>query len=108
MRKAVASCRRLVVLVTEETATSRWLPWETGLADGVAGSEQVALLPLRPSATASDLWLQQRYFDLYGRIEHVTLRGDSQPCWAVRNPDDGKYWRLQAWIEQTGPRKALR
>jgi len=105
LRKAVKACRRLVVLVTEETRSSRWIPWEMGLADGVAGSDRVALLPLRPSATVSVLWLNQQYFELYGRIEHVTLQGERNPCWAVRDPSDHKYWRLRSWLERTTPTK---
>ena len=102
LRKAVVSCRRLVALVTEATSTSRWIPWEMGLADGAAGSTQIALLPLR--ATGADaLWAQQEYFDLYGRIEYVTLSGESAPCWAVRDPTDKKFWTLDQWMWRTTP-----
>lgn len=104
LRKAVVTCGRLVALVTEATSTSRWIPWEMGLADGSAGSTQIALLPLR-AAGASELWAQQEYFDLYGRIEYVTLSSDSHPCWAVRDPVDKRFWRLAQWMRETTPRQ---
>lgn len=100
LRQAVVRCRRLVALVTEATSSSRWIPWEMGLADGSAGTTQVALLPLRASGGA-ELWAKQEYFELYARIEYVTLQGEASPCWAVRNPDDGQYWRLAQWLRNT-------
>lgn len=99
LRQTVRRCRRLVVIVSDQTGSSRWIPWEMGLADGIAGSDHVALLPLRPGPSASTLWLNQKYFDLYARIERVTLEGER--CWGVRDPSDGKYWRLERWIEIT-------
>lgn len=100
LRQVVVRCKRLVALVTEATSSSRWIPWEMGLADGSAGTTQVALLPLRPSG-GSELWAQQEYFDLYARIEYVTLVGEANPCWAVRSPDNGQYWKLAQWLRNT-------
>ena len=102
LRRAIEQCRRLVVIVTENTQTSRWIPWEMGLADAFATPARVALLPLRPSATASELWVKQEYFDLYARIERHTSPGEYTPSWAVRAPD-GQYWTLGAWLNHFKP-----
>ncbi|MBP8806153.1 MAG: toll/interleukin-1 receptor domain-containing protein [Kofleriaceae bacterium] len=102
LRKAIETCRRLVVIVTENTQTSRWIPWEVGLCDAFAGTERVALFPLRPSASASELWIRQEYFDLYPRIERHTASYGTQTEWAVRNPN-GHYSPLAAWLSQTKP-----
>jgi hypothetical protein len=66
LRSAIRETRRLVVLVTENTHTSRWIPWEMGLADAVTsvGADRIALLPLRSSSSASELWAKQEYFEL--------------------------------------------
>src|ERR1700722_5043254 len=34
VRRIVTECRKLVVLFSQKTHTSRWIPWELGLADG--------------------------------------------------------------------------
>ena len=64
LRRAIQTCRRLVVLMTENTHTSRWIPWEVGLADAFATSARVALLPLCSSNSSSELWATQEYFEL--------------------------------------------
>lgn len=103
LRSVVQACRRLVVLATENTSSSRWIPWEMGLADGSAGPTQVAVFPLKASASASEFWAKQEYFELYARIEHVQLQGDRAADWAVRDPLDGKYWTLTQWLALTAP-----
>lgn len=103
LRNAIDACKRLVVIVTENTHTSRWIPWEVGLADAFSGTSRVALLPLKQLSSASELWIKQEYFDLYARIERSVSYPDYQPYWSVRMPD-GQYWTLRAWLEHTKPR----
>ncbi len=91
-----------MVLVTENTSTSRWIPWEVGLADAFAGTNRVVLFPLRSSASASELWVRQEYFDLYARIERHAGPPDYRPDWAVRAPG-GQYWTLRGWLDHTKP-----
>jgi hypothetical protein len=101
LRNAIKECKRLVVLVTENTRTSRWVPWEMGLADAVAGIDHLALLPLRASATAAELWAQQEYFNLYARVErHYSAATGSS--WLVRTRD-GAYIGLSQWVERSRP-----
>lgn len=102
LRTAIRECRRLVVLVTENTRTSRWIPWEMGIADAISGGERVALLPLKATASASDLWAQQEYFDLYARVE--CLHTDGGRMWIVRPPDGSGPYLLSHWIERTQAR----
>lgn len=100
LRAAVQSCKRVVVLTTENTSTSRWIPWEMGLADGSAGPTQVAVLPMRASTAASDLWAKQEYFDLYARIEAVASTGGTS-SWVVRVTPSGQYVPLADWLRTT-------
>jgi hypothetical protein len=102
LRGAIETCKRLVVIVTENTHTSRWIPWEVGLSDAFNGTGRVALLPLKQSASARELWVNQEYFDLYARIER-SVSSDYKPYWSIRMPN-GQYWTLRAWLDHTKPR----
>ncbi len=101
LRGAIGTCKRLVVIVTENTQTSRWILWEVGLADAFNGTGRAALLPLKPSSSASDLRVNQD-FDLYARIER-SVSSDDKWYWSVRMPG-GQYWPLRAWLDHTKPR----
>jgi hypothetical protein len=101
LRNAIRETRRLVVLVTENTKTSRWIPWEMGLADATTGVDRIALLPLRSSGTASELWAKQEYFELYARIERYVT--GSSTSWIVSMPGGGAQY-LSNWLDNTRPR----
>jgi TIR domain len=106
LRNAIQTTRRLVVLVSENTRTSRWIPWEIGVADGIGGADRVALFPIRKDVNTSDLWAHQEYFELYARIESVRWPPSSPPSWIVRVPDgtlSGNIWPLQMWISNSRP-----
>jgi hypothetical protein len=96
LRVAIRDTKRLVVLVTENTHTSRWIPWEMGLADATTGVDRIALLPLRSSTSASELWAKQEYFELYARIER------SGTSWLVYLPD-GNVRTLSHWLDASKP-----
>lgn len=101
LRSTIRAAGRLVVLVTENTHTSRWIPWEMGLADAAKGPDRIALLPLRASSTASEMRAKQEYFELYARIESFGVPG-SAPFWFVITPD-GKVHPLSEWITTSRP-----
>jgi hypothetical protein len=102
LRNAIRHCKRLVVIVTENTQTSRWIPWEMGIADVEFGESRVALLPAKASASASEMWVQQEYFDLYARIEPVASSPSATPTWLVRT-SDGNWISLNDWLSRTKP-----
>jgi len=100
LRNAIRSCRRLVVVVTENTQTSRWIPWEMGIADADVGELRVALLPTRPNLFSAADWSDQAYFTLYARIEPANA--DPNPTWLVRT-SSGQWISLAEWITTTRP-----
>lgn len=93
--QAIADTERLVALVTSQTSTSRWVPWELGLAHGIHSPRRVAVWPVR-ELSEGESWARQEYFDMYPRIEWVRIFGQEQ--WGVRDPTDGRFWRLSGWL----------
>lgn len=93
--QAIEDTERLVALVTGQTATSRWVPWELGLAHGIHSLNRVAIWPVKEREETVS-WPRQEYFAMYPRIETVFIDGAMQ--WCVRDPEDGEYWRLSDWL----------
>lgn len=100
LRNAIRSCRRLVVIVTENTQASRWIPWEMGIADVEFGESRVALLPTKEYSFSAEDWAEQAYFNLYARIEPANT--DRTATWLVRT-SAGKWISLIEWIQSTKP-----
>lgn len=93
LAKRITTSRRMVVVVSMNSARSRWVPWELGLAHGVLGATCVAILPIA-AFSVEQPWAQQEYLGLYPQITwHETARK-----WIVTDPADGKYWNLRWWI----------
>jgi hypothetical protein len=95
LRRQIESCGRLVLIVTENSKVSHWTPWEVGLADGLHGTQKVAMFPIK---MGDDDWGMREYLANYPKIEKITFRRDSRPSIAVGDPSDGKYWRFDQWL----------
>jgi hypothetical protein len=97
VHRVIETCPRLVLLFTEKTNTSRWIPWELGLADGCHSVTRVATFPVSISSK-EEPWGKQEYLGMYPQIVYATLNGN--PQYAVRDPRDGKCWTLAEWLKQ--------
>ncbi|MGE0395971.1 MAG: toll/interleukin-1 receptor domain-containing protein [Kofleriaceae bacterium] len=102
LRAVIRECKRLVALVTENTSSSRWIPWEMGLADAVATEDRVALFPLRPASSSSEAWARQEYFALYPRIEREYSYVQSKNTYVVHLPRGGTC-SLSEWLNRSRP-----
>ena len=100
LRSAIRTCRRLVVVITENTQTSRWIPWEMGIADQELGESRVALLPAKAQSYSAEDWSEQSYFNLYARIEPHSV--NASPTWLVRT-SAGAWISLSDWVSNTKP-----
>jgi hypothetical protein len=85
LRTVIRECKRLVTLVTENTQTSRWIPWEMG-----------------PSINASELWARQEYFALYPRIEREYSPSYNKYSYVVHLPRGGTC-SLTDWLGRSKP-----
>lgn len=117
-------CRRLVVLVSEDnTPTSRWIPWEMGVGDGLRSYAHVALLPVGRSASLTGWLPNQEYFGIYPRIiqgpvgptDFPQISGDPLPRrekqrdhsfwgsssdWLVMDPASKGIWSMNDWLAE--------
>jgi len=65
IRERILQSRSLVVATSAAIVSSRWVPWELGLADGSIG--KVAALPILESTQGA--FSGSEYFDVYPKVE---------------------------------------
>jgi hypothetical protein len=76
----IKQCDRLIVLLTENSKDSKWVPWELGYADGVKSIEKIAILPIKRNvATLDSHFIGLEYMKLYPIISVGTLNSRSVP-----------------------------
>ena len=75
LRKAVKTCRKFVLLVSQRTNGSAWIPWELGLGDGKNNDENVALFP------SAEKYYEQEGADRSSLVYIVVLSGETSRTW---------------------------
>lgn len=98
LKNEINKLKRFVVLVSENSKMSKWIPWELGLSDGLKGVSPIAILPIGESSDEKE-WIEQEYLGLYPRIIYRKIIGDKYEDWHVKDPRDNKCWKLKSWIE---------
>ena len=68
LKSKISENDRFVVLVSEHSKESHWVPWELGLADGVKGMRKIASFPIRSDERE---FKGNEYFSIYPRIELI-------------------------------------
>jgi len=91
LREEIHGCPRLVVIATENSHTSTWIPWELGLGDGFHGFPPNAVLPVTRFGEVPG-WLDTLYFHLYPKIV------DTAGQWWVTDPTGAAGMGLRDWL----------
>lgn len=98
IRSALGRCRKFVLLVSTNSQSSKWIPWELGISDGEKSPASVALLPVSESSN-DQKWAEQEYLDLYDRIIWGNFEGQA-PEWLVYNHHFNNATRLREWLSR--------
>jgi hypothetical protein len=91
LKSEIRKCPRFVVLTTPSSRTSRWIPWELGLADGYKGIPPNATLMFTPEGIV-ETWTKEQYFNLYPKIVNDNWN------WVVTDPRGSATWPLKQWL----------
>ena len=97
IKERIGICRKFLVLATEKSKDSRWVPWELGIADGVRTPANTAILPGLESAT-DFRWTEREYLGVYDRVVWGVLEGESDRVWMVYNHEANSAIRLSKWL----------
>ena len=97
VKRRIAASKGLAYISTSNSTTSKWCPWELGVADGMSGN--VCILPVMDSK-----FVGQEYLGIYPYIEYDKTSGDHRDEFWVYDPKDRrKYIVLREWIKGKKP-----
>lgn len=108
LKKRIREQERFVLLASDKALTSRWVPWELGIADGVREMSEIAVLPFKDSYTD---WTRSEYLGLYPWIEPTSpppstvygVPASALNAFVVRFSNGSAPKTLSDWLRSGGP-----
>lgn len=67
LKKRIASSHVFLFLATQNSMTSRWCPWEIGVADGKKGADWIVIIPTKDATGVKG----SEYLQLYRRLDEA-------------------------------------
>lgn len=98
LKNRIADCKKFVLLASENSKDSRWVPWELGIADSIKGLENIALLAA-VDEHASKTWPSWEYMGLYRHLVWGNLQGYPKPLWMVLDKEQNTARSLEDWLK---------
>lgn len=95
IKRRIYEARKFIVLVSENSKESKWIPWELGIADEKKKIENVALLPIVQNALTEN-WQEQEYLGLYHRI----VFRKNKSVWVVLDHHKNNEIELSEWLKR--------
>jgi hypothetical protein len=97
LRARMQQCRTLIYVHTENSPTSRWMPWELGYFDGFRGA--VAILPV--TATKVQEYKGQEYLGIYPYVDEGMVQFTTNRLRVRRGRTDNREWAAWAGDPRT-------
>jgi len=101
LQKRMSQSKCLIYATSENSSTSKWMPWELGYFDGIK-DKMVGILPLKKCNNGfQDNFKGEEYLSLYYYIDENLNENNENKLW-VRE-DSTKYVLFNDWINGTKP-----
>jgi len=97
LKERITQSRKFVLLTSENSKESRWVPWELGFADGKKGLSNIALFPASDYQYEKE-WASWEYLGLYRRIAYGKLNGYEGDVWMVLDEKKNTADLLKTWL----------
>lgn len=97
VRSRMKSCRSLLFVTSENSSSSKWMPWELGFMD--AKTDKVAILPVVSDTYSKQTFEGQEYLGIYPYID----KDDGGKMFVNESSDC--YVTLLGWLSGTKPYK---
>lgn len=88
---------KFIVLVSENSKNSKWIPWELGIADIAKSNPNIALLPTTENFPS---WVNQEYMGLYSKVSRGNLEGYTGEVWMVWDHKKNTAVELGKWLRR--------
>lgn len=90
IKERIQQHKKFMVMVTENSKDSRWVPWELGYADPTKGMDHIASFPVAETYDFS----QNEYLKIYPKLFFVSN------TWYIWRDDPLKLTELKTWLRQ--------
>lgn len=97
LKSRIQQSSKFVLLASQNSKESRWVPWELGIADQAKGLSRVAILPTVETQTDAK-WSSWEYLGLYDRIVWGDLEGEAKRVWMVLDERKNTATKLSLWL----------
>ena len=91
VKERIGQCRKFIMLATNKAVSSRWVPWELGVADTKKTLANIAIFPVKPDYGK---WIGNEYIGIYSSIS----KADSGE-WAVFEAGKTQGCTLKYWLQ---------
>ena len=93
LKSNIDVCKRFVIVVTDNSINSKWVPWELGVADTLKGYKNVAILPIE-SKNVSENFIGNEYLGIYNQIREKS--GEL----VIYNPQSKETTPIEEWLRE--------
>jgi len=97
LKNRIEQSKKFMLLATENSKDSRWVPWELGVADGYKSFDNIAIFPVLED-TMSDSWTNWEYLGLYDRVAWKKFKGNEKDEWMVWDRRENTALALAKWL----------
>jgi hypothetical protein len=95
LRSRMKQCRSLLYVHTENSSTSKWMPWELGYFDGYDG--RAAIFPVVEGR--EDEFKGVEYLGIYPYVDHYRDTNSVRKLWVNRPRSRTVYAPLHDWLD---------
>ena len=99
LKDRIRQTKKFVLLATENSKNSKWVPWELGVADGYKTLSNVAIFPTIEDGGSSS-WTSWEYLGLYHRIVWGDIKGQKKSLWMVLDEKNNTAVPLRRWLKR--------
>ena len=97
LQKRMKQSKCLIYATSENSSSSRWMPWELGYFDGIK-DKMVGILPIKKyENNFRDDFKGEEYLGLYYYIDKSILKNQNKTLLFV-NESSNKYTTFEKWI----------
>lgn len=99
IKERIVQCERFIVLLSENSKESKWVPWELGVADAKKDNSKISIFPIKRSSYTSDSNFDGlEYMELYQKIKIGVSNDTGAETPIVLQPRATKGYTLQYWL----------
>jgi len=101
IKERMKKCRCLFYITSTNSSTSKWMPWETGLMDGL--KNRVAICPFSPNSNTNNFFGQE-YLGIYPYVTIDKSTTSTNDLLWIRIDED-TYISFDEWLMGNNPCK---